>query len=64
MYNPITAIKDLYHKLTRREEIKQRPLTEREKALLNLKERLDETRRLQEYASTYRCHFGNNPGFS
>jgi len=55
MYNPITAIKYLYHKLIGREEIKQQPLTERERALLDLEKRLDERRRLQAYASAYRC---------
>lgn len=63
MYNPITAIKDLYHKLVGREEIEQKPVAERGMKQLDLEKRLDELRRLQAYASTYRCHFANNPGF-
>jgi len=63
MYNPITVIRDLYQKLVGRQEIKQQPLTEREKALLRLEERLNETRRLQAYTSRYRANLEIIPDF-
>lgn len=37
MYNPITTIKSLYNTLIRKREIEQKPLTDREKALLTFK---------------------------
>lgn len=64
MYNPITAIRELYHKLTRREEVREneegrlaRVLKERAKGIV------DERQSLQAYTSWYRGHFANNPGF-
>jgi len=64
MYNPINAIRNMYHKLTKKEEVRESEEGELAKALRRIEPILNERRRLQAYASTYRCHFANNPGFS
>lgn len=65
MYNPITAIRDLYHKLVGRKEKSRRESGESKlaQAIKDFDKILSERNGLRAYASTYRCRFVNNPGF-